>query len=109
MIRGILVKPGYDPEIIEFREGYRELQKLVEGNFEIPHMFPDVDIVINEEGKLNGSDMNKFLYHHGKLVDVIFGNIVIVDSDEDGKTISLSQDKIDKYLMIFCKENINLK
>ena len=54
MIKGILVKPGYSPEVIEFSEGYRELQRIVEGNFEMPALFDDVDVVLNEEGKFNG-------------------------------------------------------
>ena len=49
MIRGILVKPEQQPQVIEFSNGYRELQKLVEGIFEMPSIFPDVDVVINEE------------------------------------------------------------
>lgn len=56
MIKGIIVRPGKTPEVIEFPEGYKELQRLVEGNFEMPYLFDDVDIVVNEEGKFNGSD-----------------------------------------------------
>ena len=108
MIKGILVKPGSKPEVIEFSEGYRSLQKLVEGTFEMPAFFDDADIIINDEGKLNGSPANKFVLFDGQLVDVIFGNIVITDSDENGKTISLSEDKIQKYLKIFSRDVINL-
>ena len=101
MIRGILVEPHKAPRIIEFKEGYKELQRLVEGRFEMPALFNDVDIVINEDGKFNGSELNKLLYYNGKLVDMIFGNILIVDANDEGETISLSPEKIEKYLRIF--------
>ena len=78
MIRGILVEPHKAPRIIEFEDGYKELQRLVEGRFEMPA-----------------------LYYNGKLVDMIFGNILIVDANDEGETISLSPDKIEKYLRIF--------
>lgn len=106
MIKGIIVKPGHAPEVIEFNNGYKELQKLVEGNFEMPYIFDDADVVINEEGKLDGLEANKLLYHNGQLIDILFGNIVIVDSNDEGETISLSQEKIDKYMRVLSKCSI---
>lgn len=106
MIKGIIVKPGYTPEVIEFNNGYKELQRLVEGNFEMPYIFDDADVVVNEEGKLNGLEANKLLYHNGQLIDILFGNIVIVDSNDEGETISLSQEKIDKYMRVLSKCSI---
>ena len=91
MIKGLLVKPGRKPEVIEFPEGYKELQKLVEGSFEMPYLFDDVDVVVNEEGKFNGSLPNKYLYYDNRLVDILFGNIVIVGSDEEGDCKQLGE------------------
>ncbi|MBR0230442.1 MAG: DUF3846 domain-containing protein [Erysipelotrichaceae bacterium] len=108
MIKGILVKPGCNPEIVEFPKGYRELQKLVEGNFEMPHLFDDVDVVVNEEGKFNGSLPNRLLFYEGRLLDVLFGNILLVDCDEEGETVSLSEDKIMKYMDVFKEEAVFL-
>ena len=108
MITGILVKPRQQPEVIEFKEGYKELQRLVEGVFEMPSIFPDVDVVINEEGKFNGSEPNRFLFYKGRLLDILYGNILLVDGDEEGNTISLSPEKISKYLKIFRSDHIYL-
>ena len=108
MIKGLIVRPGKKPEVIEFEKGYRNLQKLVEGNFEMPYIFDDVDIVINEEGKLNGSLPNKYIYYDNRLVDILFGNILIVGSDEEGETVSLSEDKIRKYTEILASDRIVL-
>ena len=108
MLTGILVKPNEMPEVLEFEKGYKELQRLVEGNFEMPALFPDVDVVINEDGKFNGSLANRFLYYQGHLVDILFGNILIVDTNEDGETISLTDRKIRKYMEIFSSQHIFL-
>lgn len=108
MIKGILIRPGNVPEVIEFKEGYKELQRLVEGDFEMPALFDDVDVVLNEDGKFNGSDPNRLLYYKGQLIDILFGNIVIVDANEEGETISLSEEKINKYMKIFSNEAIFL-
>jgi len=109
MLKGILVKPNEMPEVIEFEKGYKEMQRLVEGNFEMPALFPDVDVVINEDGKFNGSLANRFLYYQGELVDIIFGNILITDADSEGETISLSKPKINKYMQIFSSYHIYLE
>ena len=108
MNKGIIVRTGKTPEVIEFPEGYKELQRLVEGNFEMPYLFDDVDIVVNEEGEFNGSDPNRLLYYKGQLIDILFGNILIVDANDEGETISLSEDKISKYMKIFSNEAIFL-
>ena len=108
MIRGILVKPEQQPQVVEFNNGYKELQKMVEGIFEMPSIFPDVDVVINEEGKYNGSLPNRYLFYNGQLVDILFGNILIVDSDSEGNTVSLSNEKITKYLKVLSNRNIYL-
>lgn len=109
MIRGILVKPNELPQIIEFKEGYKELQKLVEGNIEMPYFFDDVDIVINEEGKLNGSLPNKLIYVGDELVDIVYGNIVLVGSNDEGETISLTSKQITKYMTIMSNIAIKLR
>lgn len=109
MIRGILVKPNELPQIIEFAESYKELQRLVEGYIEMPYIFDDVDVVINEEGKLNGSLPNKKLFYDGNLVDIIFGNIVLVGSNEDGETISLTDKQIEKYMKIMSEVVIEME
>ncbi len=108
MLKAILVKPGSVPEVIEYASGYRNLQKLVNGTFEMPSFFDDVDIIVNDEGKLNGSLPNKFVLFDGELVDVIYGNILISDSDSNGKAISLTDDKIRKYLKVFSRDVIYL-
>lgn len=109
MIRGILVKPNELPQIIEFKEGYKELQKLVEGCFEMPYFFDDVDIVINEEGKLNGSLPNKLIYVGDELVDIVYGNILLVGSNDEGETISLTPKQITKYMTIMSNVAIKLR
>ncbi len=105
---GLLVKPGCYPKAVEFEDGYKEMQKLVEGNFELVSMYDDVDVFVNEEGKFNGSPPNKYVFVNGFLTDIIFGNILIIDSDLEGNSIPLSDEKIQKYTRIFSSDSIYL-
>lgn len=110
-IKGILVKVGFKPEVIEFEESLEALQTYVGGLIEIIQ-FPDdedVDIVINEEGKYNGSQLNKFIFHNGKIVDILMGDILIVGGNNlTGETVSVPEDKIEKYIKIFSKDYIEV-
>ncbi len=106
MITGLLVRPNRAPETITFPEGYAQIQLLVEGSFEYVGLFEDADVIVNEEGKLNGSAPNRFLLHDGKLVDILFGNILLTDSDSQGNTVSLSPAKLEKYRRIFSRQTI---
>ncbi len=106
MITGLLITPNGAPEVVSFEEGYRPIQQLVEGSFEYVGLFDDADVIVNEEGKINGSAPNRFLLHDGKLVDILFGNILLTDSDQDGNTVSLSKDKLEKYRRIFSQRAI---
>ena len=108
LIRGLLVTPDFGVEEIEFEDDYHELKRLVEGYIEMPYIFPDVTIIINEEGKLNGSKPNKWLCVGKNIVDTIYGNIVIADSDEEGNLISLSDEKLEKYFKLFCYDRIQI-
>ena len=108
MIRGLIIRPSSQPEVIEFKEGYKELQRLVDGPFEMPYLFDDVDVIVNEEGKLNGLLPNRFLYYNDSLVDVLVGNIVLVNSNDEGETISLTDELIEKYMEIFSHDRIYL-
>lgn len=102
-IKGLLVKVNEKPKIIEFDESLHALQNLVHGNIEFMNMIEeDVDLVVNEEGKINGMPINRFLLYDGKLIDVIMGDFVIVGVDnETGETISIPEDKILKYKDLF--------
>ena len=108
MIRGILIKPYELPVLCDFEEGLESLQRIVNGPIEMPYLFDDVEVVINEEGKINGSLPNRFLFYNNELVDILFGNILIVDVSPEGSIISLNKEKADKYLQKFQSADIDL-
>lgn len=110
-IKGILVKAGEMPVVIEFEKSLKALQQYVGGYIEIISLTDDedIDIVINEEGKLNGSVLNKFVMHDGQIVDALMGDIVIVGADnKTGETISVPSDKIDRFIELFSKDFIEI-
>ena len=96
-IRCILVKVFEQPKVIEIEHNLSTLQKYVGGLIDIVELENDVDIIINDEGKLLGLSPNLVLY---EFRDIIVGDFLVV-GQENGETIYLSEEKIKKYMERF--------
>lgn len=94
----LLIKPGEKPEKVSIGTELNDLQAAVDGYIEVLYPFEDeVCVICNEEGKLNGLELNRALYdEQGKLYDVIAGNMLIVGLSEDSFA-SLSPELMEKY------------
>lgn len=79
------------------------LQEIVGGYIEIPFISEklyehDIDIIINEEGKLiEGFKPEIAVLKQGtfRVLDLIYGNCIFASHDEEGNTIGLSDEQID--------------
>lgn len=83
-IRCILVKVFEQPKVVEIENNLSTLQKYVGGLIDIVELENDVDIIINDEGKLLSLSPNLVLYEFG---DIIVGDFLVV-GQENGETIS---------------------
>ena len=103
-IKGLLVKPYELPEEIEFENTLEAKQHLVGGYIECVYPENDTSVVFvcNEEGKINGMKLNRFIGY-----DIIAGPFLILGDDyENGDFKSLTSNQIKKYTELFGKESI---
>lgn len=93
------VKPLREPCVITIPNKLRTLQDQVGGMIEAVYPFEDpVALLLNDEGKLNGSMPNRGLYDSsGNLYDVIAGTFLIVGLSEED-FCSLSEELSAKYM-----------
>ncbi len=96
-IRGIHVRVGEKPEVIEFENKYQELRRLVGGNIELVPLDKNTIMFCNGEGKLIGLDGNRKLDNG----DIIAGNFIILGDDGGEKSISLTDEQVEKYMKRF--------
>ena len=75
----LLVEPGKYPKPIEIEDTLEAMQEVVGGDIEEYMPFDDeVAIICNEEGKMNGSELNRAVYSKDKqILDVIAGKFFI--------------------------------
>lgn len=88
-------KMPYEKEIENDLEG---IQGEVEGLFECIYLDDNCIMICNEEGKINGMELNRRV---GK--DIIAGPFFIAGDSEDGEFISLTKEQIERYTKEFGK------
>lgn len=86
------VKPGKVPEEKDIGSDLNSLQAEVDGLIECVYMDDGAIIVVNEEGKLNGMEMNRRLGD-----DILCGPFFIVRDNGKGDFASLTSTQIEYY------------
>lgn len=84
----------------EIDNDLKSLQKEVDGYIEIPFicekfMENNIDVIINEEGKINRLNKELAIVKDDKIIDVICGNCIFTSTDDEGNTIGLSDKQMD--------------
>ena len=91
--------PGKTAQVIEIKDGLKGMQQFVGGFIEAVYPFSDpVAIVCNEEGKMNGMELNRALYtEDGTMFDIVAGPMFVCGLGDEDFT-SLQGDLLEKYL-----------
>lgn len=103
-IKVLFIEPHKYPRVINLNDTLEDMQKLVGGDIEEYMPFDDdVAIVCNEEGKLNGEELNRAIYgDDGRLLDIIAGKFFICYAPiESERFLSMPDDLLKKYEKLF--------
>lgn len=98
-ITAVACYPGKTAQIITLPNTLEAKQEFVMGHIEAVYSFDDpVAIICNEEGKLNGLELNRALYdENGKVYDIVSGPMLVVGLTESDFG-SLRGELLEKYL-----------
>ncbi len=99
----LLVQPNKYPKLIEIDNTLEAMQEKVGGYIEQLMPFEDdIAIICNEEGKLIGLPLNRAIYKHNKMIEIIAGDFLIAYAPpESEKYHSLPMDMAKKYVEKF--------
>ena len=94
----LLVKPGMYPQAVQIGGELEDLQKAVGGDIEAVYPFnEEVALVVNGEGKINGSELNRALRDdNGQIYDIIAGDFLVVGLEEEDFA-SLSPELMEQF------------
>ena len=98
----IACHPGKSAYVTKITSGLESMQRFVGGYIEAIYPFEDpVAIVCNEEGKVNGLELNRALHDEdGKILDIIAGDFFICGLGEE-YFASIEGELQGKYLDMF--------
>lgn len=94
-IRVLIVEPIGEPKEEEIEHSLEKMQSIVGGLIEFVALEENVDLICNEEGKINNLPINRIVTN-----DVICGTFFIT-GHKNGDTISLTDKQIQKYKNYF--------
>ena len=103
-IIALRIEPGKAPVTVTLATDLDSLQKAVsigtdyQGLIEILPFEGRIDLLCNEEGKLNGMDPNRRVGD-----DILFGVFYVLASTPAGNFTSLNQKEIEKYTARFAQ------
>ena len=99
-LRVLRVEPGKTPEEKEIKSDLASLQAEVGGLIECVYLDDEFNTVLvcNEEGKLNGMEMNRRLGD-----DIICGPFFLVRDDTEGDFASLTDRQVEQYSEAFAQ------
>ena len=97
-IRILKIEPQKLPYEKEINNDLEGIQGEVEGLFECIYLDDNCILVCNEEGKLNGMELNRRVGN-----DIIAGPFFIAGDSCDGEFISLTDEQIEQYTNEFAK------
>ena len=75
----LLVKPGQLAEMTVIKAGLSSMQEIVGGDIQAAYFFDEpVALECNEEGKMNGSELNRAVKDdNGNIMDIIAGTFFV--------------------------------
>lgn len=106
----LLVKPGQLAEMTVIKAGLSSMQEIVGGDIQAAYFFDEpVAVVCNEEGKMNGSELNRAVKDdNGNIMDIIAGTFFVCGLGDEDFT-SLQPEYRDKFEKMFKNPEAFLK
>lgn len=107
----VIVEPMKEARIAEIDSKLESMQKIVGGYIEVLTISDGICIVCNEEGKIDGLELNRGLKDaNGELWGIIAGTFFVVGDDyESGDFTSLTDEQAEYWLKQFRNPEVFVK
>ena len=101
-IRIVVAEPGKLPAVSFITDSLPDMQRIVGGYIELFETTESgIDLFCNEEGKLFHLECNRFF---PEIRDIVCGSIIAVGHDEEGASISLTDEQVQEAVTMFTEK-----
>lgn len=95
----------------EIEKGLKSLNDIVGGYIEMPMLCrqlskENIDMIINEEGKLIQLEPTIAIMDNGEAIDVVAGNVIFAGHNDNGETIGLTDVQVALVYQLLMKEGL---
>lgn len=106
----LMVEPHKNAYEADIGNELNAMQKVVGGSIEAAYFFDDpVALVCNEEGKINGLELNRSVRNEdNEIMDIVAGTFFICGLNEDNFD-SLTSEHMEKFKKMFLNPEIFMK
>lgn len=87
---------------VEIENTLESKQGMVKGLIEVISLTSEIDLIVNEEGKIQHLPYNRALVDKGVVYDILVGNIIACRFDDEGNFASIRKDD-EEIIKLFCK------
>lgn len=85
----------YKGRIEEIENSLEAKQRFVDGYIQVIGLTDEIDLVLNDEGKLDGLPLNRvWLGKDGNILDILVGNVLACRFDSEGDFTSILESDI---------------
>ncbi len=85
----------YKGRIEEIENSLEAKQRFVDGHIQVVGLTDEIDLVLNDEGKLDSLPLNRvWLGKDGNILDILVGNILACRFDSEGDFTSILESDI---------------
>lgn len=107
----VLVEPHKEPTVTEIDGSLKGMQEVVGGYIEPIYLEDNACIICNEEGKINGLDLNRALYDQDhEIYDIVAGKFFICYAPPEAENfLPLPKELQEKYVEQFKTPEIFFK
>ncbi len=85
----------YKGRIEEIENSLEAKQRFVDGHIQVIGLTDEIDLVLNDEGKLDGLPLNRvWLGKDGNILDILVGNVLACRFDSKGDFTSILESDI---------------
>lgn len=96
-MKTVTIKSG-KIEVTDISRILESKKEFIGGPLTYVSVTPNIDMWLNDEGKLQGLEQNMILLLHSRPFDIVCGNVFFASHNEEGETIGLNDSQIETLM-----------
>ncbi len=102
---------GDESGFVEIKNDLHSKQKFVGGRIDVIRLTEEIDLIVNDEYLLNGSEPRLFIFADGEIHNIVMGDCFVCRNDGKGNFTDIRREDIsilEEYLLHINSDELKL-